>query len=155
LDAIPKIFDVLNLCTDANLVTFYQQVRLLKYLMMKPQLQKARRFQSIAQLCGIVEDLKTDIPTDSDWPSVTMDALRNVAGKVPSDLVYTTDDVHDDECGTDSEISSCDLEDVSSYGTAYEAFGGGKKGKEACDAIAALWETRSIDSLTSNFIVLL
>jgi DNA polymerase-1 len=116
--------------------------------------KKVPKYRTI-ELFDIVEDLKTDIPTDSDWPSVTMDALRNLAGKVPSDLVYTTDDVHDDECGTDSEISSCDLEDVSSYGTAYEAFGGGKKGKEACDAIAALWETRSIDSLTSNFIVLL
>ncbi|CAL4898351.1 unnamed protein product [Urochloa decumbens] len=104
------------------------------------------------ELFSIVEDLRTDIFTASGWPSVSGDALRNLAGKVPSDHVYTTDDVNEDECVTDSEISDCDLEDTS-YGTAYEAFGGGKKGKEACHAIAALCEICSIDSLISNFIL--
>nr|TKW06844.1 hypothetical protein SEVIR_7G267401v2 [Setaria viridis] len=114
--------------------------------------KKVPKYRTI-ELFSIVEDLKTDIFTASGWPSVSGDALRNLAGKVPSDLVYTTDDVNDDECGSDSEISDCDLEDTSSYGTAYEAFGGGKKGKEACHAIAALCEICSIDSLISNFIL--
>lgn len=113
--------------------------------------KKVPKYRTI-ELFSIVEDLKTDIFTASGWPSVSGDALRNLAGKVPSDLVYMTDDVNADECSSDSEISDCDLEDAS-YGTAYEAFGGGKKGKEACHAIAALCEICSIDSLISNFIL--
>ncbi|CAD6259379.1 unnamed protein product [Miscanthus lutarioriparius] len=114
--------------------------------------KKVPKYRTI-ELFNIVEDLKTDIFTASGWPSVSGDALRNLAGKVPSDLVYSTDDVNDDECGSHSEISNCDLEDTSSYGTAYDAFGGGKEGKEACHAIAALCEICSIDSLISNFIL--
>ena len=91
--------------------------------------KKVPKYHTI-ELFNIVEDLKTDIFTASGWPSVSGDALRNLAGKVPSDLVYSTDDVNDDECGSHSEISNCDLEDTSSYGTAYDAFGGGKEGKE-------------------------
>ncbi|OEL13655.1 DNA polymerase I A, chloroplastic [Dichanthelium oligosanthes] len=114
--------------------------------------KKVPKYRTI-EIFSIVEDLEADIFTASGWPSVSGDALRNLAGKVPSDLVYTTDDVNDDECGSSSEISDCDLVDTSSYGTAYEAFGGGKKGKEACHAIAALCEICSIDSLISNFIL--
>ncbi|CAN6241070.1 unnamed protein product [Urochloa humidicola] len=114
--------------------------------------KKVPKYRTI-ELFGIVEDLRADIFTASGWPSVSGDALRNLAGKVPSDLVYTTDDVNEDECGSGSEIADCDLEDTSSYGTAHEAFGGGKKGKEACHAIAALCEICSIDSLISNFIL--
>ncbi|CAN6229737.1 unnamed protein product [Urochloa humidicola] len=113
--------------------------------------KKVPKYRTI-ELFGIVEDLRTDIFTASGWPSVSGDALRNLAGIVPSDLVYTTDDVNEDECVSDSEISDRDLEDTSSYGTAYEAFGGGKKGEEACHAIAALCEFRSIDSLITKFI---
>jgi len=60
------------------------------------------------------------------------------------------DDIQeDDEDTSGSENPDGD----SSYGTAYEAFGGGKNGKEACHAIAALCEICSIDSLISNFIL--
>ncbi|KAL5216394.1 hypothetical protein ABZP36_007795 [Zizania latifolia] len=104
------------------------------------------------ELFSIVEDLKTDLFTASGWPSVSGDALRNLAGKLPTDLVYTIDDAEDDECRS-SSISEHDLNDTASYGTAYEAFGGGKEGKEACHAIAALCEICSIDSLISNFIL--
>ncbi|XP_062226898.1 DNA polymerase I A, chloroplastic-like [Phragmites australis] len=114
--------------------------------------KKVPKYRTI-ELFSIVEGLKADIFTASGWPSVSGDALRSLAGKVPSDLVYTTNDLEDNECGSDSEISDYDLEDTSSYGTAYEAFGGGKKGKEACHAIAALCEICSIDSLISNFIL--
>ncbi|KAJ1273063.1 hypothetical protein BS78_06G251300 [Paspalum vaginatum] len=114
--------------------------------------KKVPKYRTI-ELFSIVEGLKTDIFTASGWPSVSGDALRNLAGKVPSDLVYTPDDVNDDECGSDSENFNCELEDTSCYGTAYEAFGAGRKGKEACHAIAALCEICSIDSLISNFIL--
>uniref|UniRef100_A0A0D9ZRE1 DNA-directed DNA polymerase n=1 Tax=Oryza glumipatula TaxID=40148 RepID=A0A0D9ZRE1_9ORYZ len=113
--------------------------------------KKTPKYRTI-ELFSIVEDLKTDLFTASGWPSVSGDALRSLAGKLPTDLVYTTDDVEDDDSG-DSEISEHDLNDTASYGTAYEAFGGGKKGKEACHAIAALCEICSIDSLISNFIL--
>jgi DNA polymerase-1 len=39
------------------------------------------------------------------------------------------------------------------YGRAYEFFGGGKKGKEACQAIDDLLESTRIDTLLNNFIV--
>ncbi|TVU16259.1 hypothetical protein EJB05_39812, partial [Eragrostis curvula] len=109
--------------------------------------KKAPKYRTI-KISSIVEGLKADIFTASGWPSVSGDALRNLAGKIPSDLVYATDDGEDD-----SESSDYDLEDTSFYGTAYEAFGGGKEGKEACHAIAALCEICSIDSLISNFIL--
>ncbi|KAK3141378.1 hypothetical protein QOZ80_4BG0333170 [Eleusine coracana subsp. coracana] len=114
--------------------------------------KKVPKYRTI-ELFSIVEGLKADIFTASGWPSVSGDALRSLAGKVPLDLVYATDDGEDDECGSDSETSDYEMEDTSSYGTAYEAFGGGKEGREACHAIAALCEICSIDSLISNFIL--
>ncbi|KAF8721697.1 hypothetical protein HU200_022869 [Digitaria exilis] len=51
--------------------------------------------------------------------------------------IYTMDDIQEDnEDTSDSENPDGD----SSYGTAYEAFRGGNNGKEACHAIAALWQ---------------
>ena len=38
-------------------------------------------------------------------------------------------------------------EDLSVYGKAYEAFGKGQEGKEACMALAALCEVASINTL--------
>ncbi|RLM60798.1 hypothetical protein C2845_PM14G04030 [Panicum miliaceum] len=103
---------------------------------------------------SIVEDLKIDMFTPSGWPSVSGDALRSLAGKIPTEQIYTIDDNEGDEEDTSgSEHSEQEVDESSSYGTAYEAFGGGKKGKEACNAIAALCEICSIDSLISNFIL--
>ena len=39
------------------------------------------------------------------------------------------------------------------YGTAYEQFGGGKTGAEACEAIASLVSVGAIDTMLSNFIL--
>ncbi|KAG8066421.1 hypothetical protein GUJ93_ZPchr0004g39233 [Zizania palustris] len=114
--------------------------------------KKTPKYRTI-ELFSIVEDLKTDLFTASGWPSVSGDALRSLAGKLPTDLVFTIDDAEDDECSSSSSISEHDLNDTAYYGTAYEAFGGGKEGKEACRAIAALCEICSIDSLISNFIL--
>ncbi|KAJ3705683.1 hypothetical protein LUZ61_009388 [Rhynchospora tenuis] len=84
--------------------------------------------------------LSTEIHTSKGWPSVSADALKVLAGKIPSEIIYG-------ENG-DSE----ELLDKVGYGTAFDAFGGGEEGKEACIAIAALCEICSIDSLLSNFI---
>ncbi|KAM3390870.1 hypothetical protein ACQJBY_012474 [Aegilops geniculata] len=113
--------------------------------------KKAPKYRTI-EICSIVEGLKPEVFTASGWPSVSGDALRSLAGKLKTDL-YTTEDAEDDEYVSDSEISVDDVEDTTSYGTAYKAFGGGKEGKEACYAIAALCEICSIDSLISNFIL--
>jgi len=114
--------------------------------------KKTSKYRTI-KLCSIVEDLKIDMFTPSGWPSVSGDALRSLAGKIPTEHIYTIDDNEGDEDTSGSEHSELELDESSSYGTAYEAFGGGKKGKEACDAIAALCEICSIDSLISGFIL--
>ncbi|XP_025821341.1 DNA polymerase I A, chloroplastic-like [Panicum hallii] len=115
--------------------------------------KKTSKYRTI-KLCSIVEDLKIDMFTPSGWPSVSGDALRSLAGKIPTGHIYTIDDNEGDEEDTSgSEHSEQEVDESSSYGTAYEAFGGGKKGKEACNAIAALCEICSIDSLISNFIL--
>ncbi|KAK8450529.1 hypothetical protein SEVIR_6G042200v4 [Setaria viridis] len=112
--------------------------------------KKTSKYRTI-KLCSIVEDLKIDMFTPSGWPSVSGDALRSLAGKIPTEHIYTMDDCDEDSSG--SEDPEQEIDENSSYGTAYEAFGGGKKGKEACHAIAALCEICSIDSLISNFIL--
>ncbi|KAF9624108.1 hypothetical protein IFM89_007806 [Coptis chinensis] len=99
--------------------------------------------------------------TPTGWPSVSGDALKTLAGKVSSEYDWI-DDVHGFESEIDNSGIRNDLErsadqngkkDVSSYGTAYEAFGSDKDGKEACHAIAALCDVCSIHSLISNFIL--
>ncbi|KAG2577070.1 hypothetical protein PVAP13_6NG079600 [Panicum virgatum] len=115
--------------------------------------KKTSKYRTI-KLCSIVEDLKIDMFTPSGWPSVSADALRSLAGKIPTEHIYTIDGIEGGEEDTSgSEHSEQEVDESSSYGTAYEAFGGGKKGKEACNAIAALCEICSIDSLISNFIL--
>lgn len=106
--------------------------------------------------------METDMYTVTGWPSVSGDALKALAGKVSSEYDWI-DDSHGFESDVDNSWSDNDVdvssnlkrekEDVSSYGTAYKAFGENKEGKEACHAIAALCELRSIDSLISNFIL--
>ncbi|KAG2581415.1 hypothetical protein PVAP13_6KG042400 [Panicum virgatum] len=109
--------------------------------------KKTSKYRTI-ELCGIVEDLKTR-PTKSGWQKADVDALRSLAGKIPTKYIYTMDDTQeDDEDTSGSENPDGDF----SYGTAYEAFGGGKNGKEACHAIAALCDICSIGPLISNFI---
>lgn len=102
----------------------------------------------------------TDKYTPSGWPSVSGDALKTLAGKVSADFDFL-DEQEDEEIPEEvNENSSKDNgapptvdTDISAYGTAYSAFGGGQAGIEACHAIAALCEVCSIDSLISNFIL--
>ncbi|XP_042400443.1 DNA polymerase I A, chloroplastic-like isoform X2 [Zingiber officinale] len=82
------------------------------------------------------------------------------ARNIPSNQIYWIDNACSDEYVTEEGImddhklsdTGTDYEDCS-YGTAFEAFGGGNKGREACEAIAALCETSAIDSLITNFII--
>jgi DNA polymerase-1 len=115
--------------------------------------KKASKFRTI-NLHGIVEDLKIDTFAPNGWPSVSIDSLKTLSGRIPMDQIYTMDDDQEhDEYSNGSELPEQDIEEALSYGTAYKAFGGGKKGKEACHAIAALCEISSIDKLISSFIL--
>ncbi|XP_042452283.1 DNA polymerase I A, chloroplastic-like isoform X2 [Zingiber officinale] len=108
----------------------------------------------------ICEGLQTDMYTASGFPSVSADALKVFAGNIPSNQIFRIDNACKDEYATEEGImddhnlsdTGTDYEDCS-YGTAFEAFGGGNKGREACEAIAALCETSAIDSLITNFII--
>ncbi|XP_064981508.1 DNA polymerase I A, chloroplastic-like isoform X1 [Musa acuminata AAA Group] len=115
----------------------------------------------------ICEELQTDMYTDSGLPSVSGDALKVFAGKVSNNQNFLIDDasyqsgsdeeVNDDHDSTKemtemSHVLTLD-EDTSDYGTAYKALGEGKEGRAACQAIAALSDVCSIDSLISNFIL--
>lgn len=118
-------------------------------------------------LYNLGKPMKTDIYTASGWPSVSGDAMKALAGKVSTDNIYLMDDEDghsDDNLETSLDETPTakgsvkadmvsDKIDVSAYGTAYQAFGGGKEGRDACHAIAALCEVCSIDSLISNFIL--
>ncbi|KAL6538392.1 hypothetical protein OROGR_012380 [Orobanche gracilis] len=96
--------------------------------------------------------IEADKYTASGWPSVSGDVLKNLAGKVSADFDFL-DEENDEELSENlTEKYSVDT-DVSAYGVAYSAFGGGQAGMEACHAIAALCEGCSIDSLISNFII--
>ncbi|CAL9169995.1 unnamed protein product [Musa hybrid cultivar] len=115
----------------------------------------------------ICEDLQTDMYTAGGLPSVSGYALKVFAGKVSNNQNFLIDDASD-QSGSDEEVNDdhdsteemtemsyvlTHDEDTSDYGTAYKAFGGGKEGRAACQAIAALCDVCSIDSLISNFIV--
>ncbi|CAN8288344.1 unnamed protein product [Cochlearia groenlandica] len=114
--------------------------------------------------------LSTEKLTASGWPSVSGDTLKTLAGKVSAEYDFMEDvtdisleDIAEDDDSAaatattqlvDTQKSKTDIEtDISAYGTAYAAFGGGERGKEACHAIASLCEVCSIDSLISNFIL--
>lgn len=124
------------------------------------------KFRNIV-LRGVGVTMEVEATTPSGWPAVTGAALKTLAGKVsvdydsqlddnddelPADLNtglgLTSDGVKDGEksFGSDEEVDS------SIYGTAYNAFGGGQKGRDACHAIAALCEVSSINTLISNFL---
>ncbi|XP_064981504.1 DNA polymerase I A, chloroplastic isoform X2 [Musa acuminata AAA Group] len=110
----------------------------------------------------ICEELQTDMYTDSGLPSVCGDALKVFAGKVSNNQNFLIDDASyqsgsDEEVNVDhdstKETEMSHDKDISDYGTAYKAFGEGKEGRAACQAIAALCDVCSIDSLISNFIL--
>ncbi|BFI30949.1 DNA polymerase I [Marchantia polymorpha subsp. ruderalis] len=115
-------------------------------------------------LCGLGVDIPVDTFTSAGWPAVGGASLKALAGKVAID--YTSLDEEEDSSEdlvlddssegsavlTSSGVKGGSEEDLSVYGKAYEAFGGGTEGKEACMALAALCEVASINTLISNFI---
>ncbi|GER56591.1 DNA polymerase [Striga asiatica] len=105
-------------------------------------------------------NIKPEKYTASGWPSVSGDVLRSLAGKVSADFDFL-DEENDEEQPENmtTKYSECHKAnpiaetDISAYGEAYSAFGGGQAGIEACHAFAALCESCAIDSLLSNFII--
>ncbi|KAF6136840.1 hypothetical protein GIB67_030125 [Kingdonia uniflora] len=120
----------------------------------------ATKFRNIT-LHKIGKKMDTKILTATGWPSTSGDALKTLVGKLSSEYCWADDDVYGFESEeTDESLSSVIVDkpsestvdvDSSSYGEAYAAFGGGKEGKDACHAIAALCELSSIDKMLSNF----
>lgn len=128
--------------------------------------KRATKFRNI-KLHRISDNpLPTEKFTASGWPSVSGDTLKALAGKVSAAYDFTEvaadDNSLEENIGDEESMSLPDeiLEpqtsvesDTSAFGTAFDAFGGGESGKEACHAIASLCEVCSIDSLISNFIL--
>ncbi|RAL43501.1 hypothetical protein DM860_012642 [Cuscuta australis] len=98
----------------------------------------------------IGDRIETDLYTPSGWPSVSGDALKALAGKISADFEITSEA---DDNKEEASVSNNNEPEVSGYGTACRAFGGGQAGIEACHAIASLCELCSINSLISNFII--
>lgn len=115
-------------------------------------------------LRGVGVDIPVESYTNAGWPAVGGDALKALAGKVSIDYDMLaeeepSEDVFMDEASgegsavlTSTGVMGGSEEDLSVYGHAFHAFGGGKAGKEACMALAALCEVASINTLISNFI---
>ena len=57
------------------------------------------------------------------------------------------------DAATLRELAGSPFDSPPVYGTAYEQFGGGSKGAEACEAIASLVGVGAIDTMLSNFIL--
>lgn len=108
------------------------------------------------KLNSIGYKLNVEMYTPSGWPSVSVDALKVLAGKVSAEYDFNEacDVDLDVEDGNPSQSEVLPEEiDKSAYGTAFSCFPTDQEGKEACHAIAALCEVCSIDSLISNFIL--
>ncbi|KAL1567030.1 DNA-directed DNA polymerase [Salvia divinorum] len=122
--------------------------------------KKATKYRKIVLSKPEGVNIVADKFTPSGWPSVSGDALKTLAGKVSADFDFVDEEDDEELLEEENQISSTDNgapqsvdRDISAYGTAYSAFGGGQAGIEACHAIAALCEVCSIDSLISNFIL--
>lgn len=116
----------------------------------------ASKFRNITLHCIKDKAFSTEIYTASGWPSVGVDALKILAGKVSAEF----DDIANDLC-FDNEVDK-DFEmmpheeskgHLSDNDTALKEFKSLEESKEACHAIAALCEVCSIDTLISNFIL--
>ncbi|KAJ7529979.1 hypothetical protein O6H91_15G073700 [Diphasiastrum complanatum] len=116
-------------------------------------------------LRGIGVKLPVDSYTSSGWPAVSGASLKSLAGKIAFNYTILEDendgvlsfDLPEEAAvslteSDDSKKVANHKEDSSFYGKAYEAFGRGENGKEACAALAALCEVASINTLISNFI---
>ncbi|XP_050941666.1 DNA polymerase I B, chloroplastic/mitochondrial-like [Cucumis melo] len=114
------------------------------------------KFRNITLHCIKGKPFSTEIYTASGWPSVGVDALKILAGKVSAEF----DDITDDLCShneVDNDFEMMPHEEskghMSDNDTALKEFKSLEESKEACHAIAALCEVCSIDTLISNFIL--
>lgn len=114
--------------------------------------KKAPRKYRDIRLHKIGSLLQTDFYTASGWPSVSRDALKAISGRISAESDFSSDASELPLAGDPHNSDRKDI-DISAYGTAYSAFGGGQEGREACHAIAALCEVCCIDALISNFIL--
>ena len=123
------------------------------------------KFRNI-KLHKIDADFPAEMFTATGWPSVSIDALKILAGKVSAEFDYVDDaeELHSsDEFEGSLEASVDEVSEKqargthywnrSDYGTAFTAFPSENEGREACHAIAALCEVCAIDTLISNFIL--
>ena len=85
--------------------------------------------------------------TATGLPAVSSVVLRALAGKPAAarSIMDNWDELPDEEKTEEKLKKQC--------GTAFDAFGGGKDGVEACAAIDALNDVAAIDTLLSNFII--
>ena len=92
-------------------------------------------------------DLAVPVYTATGLPAVSSVVLRSLAGRpgAAREIVDTWDALTDAEKTNDALKKSC--------GAAYDAFGGGYDGAEACAAVDALNDVAAIDTLLSNFII--
>ncbi|XP_024033138.1 DNA polymerase I A, chloroplastic/mitochondrial isoform X2 [Citrus clementina] len=105
------------------------------------------KFRNIT-LRSIGVDLPTEIYTATGWPSVGGDALKTLARNISAeyDCVDGAHDLDDSGCTEETEYKGAVASNNKIFATEQEA-------REACDAISALCEVCSIDSLISNFIL--
>ena len=85
--------------------------------------------------------------TATGLPAVSSVVLRALAGKpgVARALMDTWDSLSDKEKSEEALKKAC--------GAAFDAFGGGQEGVQACAAIDSLNDVAAIDTLLSNFII--
>uniref|UniRef100_A0A0A0L6C2 DNA-directed DNA polymerase n=2 Tax=Cucumis sativus TaxID=3659 RepID=A0A0A0L6C2_CUCSA len=147
-------------CNSKNPVEFLPTERTFKVPNSEKVIQEgkktASKFRNITLHCIKDKAFSTEIYTASGWPSVGVDALKILAGKVSAEF----DDIANDLC-FDNEVDK-DFEmmpheeskgHLSDNDTALKEFKSLEESKEACHAIAALCEVCSIDTLISNFIL--
>ena len=92
-------------------------------------------------------DLAVPVYTATGLPAVSSVVLRSLAGRpgAAREIVDTWDALTNAEKTNDALKKRC--------GAAYDAFGGGYDGAEACAAVDALNDVAAIDTLLSNFII--
>jgi len=114
------------------------------YQNLAAQLEKESRKDEV--LADILREVKAKTEEESKWVdvvvrSIGMEPIKFTAGGAPS----VTADVL-------KKLAGDPYENPPKYGTAYEFFGGGDAGHEACEAFYSLTMVGSIDTMIANFL---
>jgi hypothetical protein len=97
--------------------------------------------------------LQPDTFTASGLPAASTPVLKALAGKNPRELLNQLDAV-DADAADAAEATEAILQKAAKVcGRAFDAFGGGRRGLEACAAFDALCDIAAIDTLLSSFIL--